>query len=101
MAIFKIDKLKSKKEVVSMIIRGNTLKEITNYIKSNGEMCSKSSIDRYIKQKFIEGHIYANGMVMVKEKEGHLIREIKYPSIESENENVEIVIYNNKSNNPI
>ena len=101
MAVFKIDKLINKKEVVSMIIKGHTLIEITNYIKSCGETCSKSSIDRYIKQKFIEGHIYSDGMVMIKEKEGNLIREIKYPSIKSKNENVEIVIYNNKSNKPI
>ena len=93
MAVFQLDKLSCKKEVVTMIIQGHTLKDISDFISSRGEQCSKSSIDRYIKYKFIEGCIYSDGSMEVKEKEGHQVRLTKYPPTESCGKQAEIRLF--------
>lgn len=78
MRSFQVDRLKCKPELVVMLIQGSTLREITEFVSQRGEVCSKSSIDRYRKSKLIEGRISANGNVEIKEREGHQLRVTRY-----------------------
>lgn len=79
MRIYQIDRLQCKQELVTMMIRGRTLREMVEVAASHGERCSKSSVDRYLKGKFIEGRIFEDGSVELKEKEGHQVRVTRYP----------------------
>lgn len=54
MRMFQVDRLKCKPELVAMLIQGYTLHEIAEFVNQRGEVCSKSSIDRYLKRKLIE-----------------------------------------------
>lgn len=92
MRIYQVDRLQCKQELVTMIIRGHTLREMVEVVDSHGERCSKSSIDRYIKGKFIEGHIFEDGSVELKEKEGRQVRVTRYPSRPNKNAQPEICL---------
>lgn len=75
-----------------MIIQGHTLREMAEFVARRGEKCSKSSIDCYLKGKFIEGRILGDGFVELKEKEGCQIRVTRYPSILDKNAQPEIFL---------
>lgn len=90
MAVFQVDRLACKRELVSMIIRGSTLREAVEYAASRGDQCSKSAVDRYIKGKLIEGHIYENGAMELREKEGRHVRVTKYPPANNSDGQAEI-----------
>ncbi|MBE6950427.1 MAG: hypothetical protein E7451_03730 [Ruminococcaceae bacterium] len=80
MRMFQVDRLKCKPELVAMLIQGYTLHEIAEFVNQRGEVCSQSSIDRYLKRKLIEGRIYTDGSIEIKEREGHQTRAIRYSS---------------------
>lgn len=94
MRIYQIDRLNCKRELVMMIIKGNTLREMVEFATKRNEQCSKSAIDRYIKCKFIEGRINEDSSVEIKEKEGHQVRVTKYPSETSGRTQPEIHLLN-------
>lgn len=90
MRIYQVDRLLCKQGLVTMIIRGHTLREMVEFVAKCGERCSKSSIDRYLKCKFIEGRIFEDGSVELKEKEGHQVKLTRYPPSPDKNAQPEI-----------
>lgn len=70
MATFQVDRLQCKRGLVAMLIQGHTLGEMSKFVSDQNEQCAKSSINRYRRDKFIEGHIKKDGSIEVKEKEG-------------------------------
>lgn len=90
MKSFQVDRLRCKRELVTMIIQGSTLREMVELVSEHGEQCSKSAVDRYLKAKLIEGCIYQDGSVEIKEKEGYQVRMTKYPPKKNEHAQPEI-----------
>lgn len=93
MRIYQVDRLLCKQELVTMIIRGHTLRDMVEFVARRGERCSKSSIERYLKGKFIEGRIFEDGSVELKEKEGHQVRVTRYPPELDENAQPDIYLH--------
>lgn len=79
MAIYQIDRLQCKRELIMMLIQGHTLREMAEFVARQGEQCTKSSIDRYLKQKFIDGHIFKDGSIELIEKEGERVKVTRFP----------------------
>lgn len=94
MSIFQVDRLTCKKEVVKMIITGHPLHKMVEMILAHGERCSKSSLNRYMNEKFVAGYIYEDGSVEVKEKNGARLRVTRYSSAPS-GEPIEIKLLDN------
>lgn len=90
MRAFQVDRLKCKRELVMMIVQGHTLREMVEFVESHGERCSKSSIDRYLKCRFAEGHIFEDGSLVLTEKEGRQVKVTRYPPHQSANNRINI-----------
>ncbi|MCC5912219.1 MAG: hypothetical protein JJT76_17530 [Clostridiaceae bacterium] len=77
---FKIDGLRCKKVVIQMIIERETCTEISEAISSLGESCSPAAVDRYRRNKFVQGTINADRTIELVERQGNLLKVTKYPA---------------------